>query len=402
MTINWKRLFILTTAALSTIFAFGEAQSPLPSGAIVQKLYRGFIQPEGPVWVDSIGLLLSDIQGNKIYEWSKTDGSVKSFLNPSYNSNGLALDRQGRLILTQMGLRRVSRREFNGTIISLASTFRGIKFNSPNDVVVKSDSSIFFTDPDYNIPSNYGTRLNYQGIYRISPSGTVALLDSTLNEPNGICFSPDEKTLYVNDSHKCIIYAWDVVDDSVISGKRVFYTLPTSISEDNINYADGMKTDSAGNIYCTGPMGIWIVSSSGTYLDKISMSKSPSNCAWGDADRKTLYITATDSSLYKIRFLATDVKNSPAHPIKLFQLSANYPNPFNPSTVIKYRLSVNILVTLKIYDMLGKEVATLVNAAQPAGDHVAIFDGSAFPSGVYFYTLRAGAYMETKKLMLIK
>jgi gluconolactonase len=301
-----------------------------------------------------------------------------------------------------MGLRRVSRREFNGTIISLASTFRGIKFNSPNDVVVKSDSSIFFTDPNYNIPSNYGTRLNYQGIYRISPSGTVALLDSTLNEPNGICFSPDEKTLYVNDSHKCIIYAWDVVDDSVISGKRVFYTLPTSISEDNINYADGMKTDSAGNIYCTGPLGIWIVSSSGTYLDKISMSKSPSNCAWGDADRKTLYITATDSSLYKIRFLATDVKNSPAQPVKLFQLSANYPNPFNPSTVIRYRLSVNIFVTLKIYDMLGKEVATLVNAAQPAGDHAAIFDGSAFPSGVYFYTLRSGAYMETKKLMLIK
>jgi hypothetical protein len=149
-------------------------------------------------------------------------------------------------------------------------------------------------------------------------------------------------------------------------------------------------------------MGIWIVSSSGTYLDKISMSKSPSNCAWGDADRKTLYITATDSSLYKIRFLATDVKNSPAQPVKLFQLSANYPNPFNPSTVIRYRLSVNIFVTLKIYDMLGKEVATLVNAAQPAGDHAAIFDGSAFPSGVYFYTLRSGAYMETKKLMLIK
>ncbi len=396
MGINQKRLFVLAAAALAVFFVLVNAQSPLPPGAVVQKLHTGFLQPEGPVWVDSIGLLFSDIAGNKIYQWSKTNGSVTSYMDPSDSSNGLTLDREERLILTQMRLRRVSRQEFNGTITPLGATFRGKKFNSPNDVVVKSDGSIFFTDPNFNIPYPYISELNFQGIYRISPSGSVSLLDSTLAEPNGICFSLDEKELYVNDSHACIIYVWDVIDDSTVSNKRVFYTVPAT------GYVDGMKIDSAGNLFCAGPADIWIVSDSGKYLDKIPMPETPSNCAWGDADRKTLYITA-GKSLYKIRLTAaTGVPIEGETTIRGYQLSPNYPNPFNPSTVISYQLPVNGSVSLKIYDLLGKEVAVLVDGNQTAGNHTAIFNGNAFPSGVYFYTLRAGTYAETKKLMLIK
>ncbi len=279
------------------VLPLAYAQSPVPPGAQLVKVATGFTQPEGPVWKDGVGLLFSDIAKSKIYVWTPAD-SAKVYLQPSDSSNGLTLDLQGRLILTQMLDRRVSRQETNGTITPLASTYNGKRFNSPNDVVVKSDGSIFFTDPNFNVPFGQKQELTFQGIYRISPAGTLTLLDSTLALPNGICFSRDEKKLYVNDSQKRIIYEWDVVNDSTISNKTPLYTIPIT------GYADGMKIDTAGNIYCTGPTGIWIVSSSGTYLGKIAMSETPSNCNWGDADRQTLYITA-GKSLYRIRLSTT-------------------------------------------------------------------------------------------------
>ena len=143
-------------------------------------------------------------------------------MNPSDSSNRLTLDLQGRLILTQMELRRVSRRETNGTITPLASTYNGKRFNSPNDVVVKSDSSIFFTDPDFNIPIGEKAELSFKGIYRISPSGGLTLLDSTLDKPNGICFSLDESKLYVNESAQAKIYVWDVSGDSLTNKRLIF------------------------------------------------------------------------------------------------------------------------------------------------------------------------------------
>lgn len=286
--------------ALIALTSFAFSQSPIAPGAQLEKLATGFRQPEGPVWKDGLGLLLSDIAGNTIYLWSPSDGSTKPFLQPSDSSNGLTFDHEGRLILTQMAKRRVSRRGADGTITPLVSNYNGKRFNSPNDVVVRSDSSIFFTDPDFNIPFGQSTELHFQGVYRVSPAGGLKLLDSTLDKPNGICFSPDETKLFVNDSHKCIIYAWDVIDDSTLANKRVFYTIPAA------GYADGMKTDSLGNIFCTGPTGVWIVSPSGVLLDKVSMSETPSNCNWGDADKRTLYITA-GSSLYRIRLLTTGI-----------------------------------------------------------------------------------------------
>jgi gluconolactonase len=311
----------------------------------------------------------------------------------------LTLDLQGRLILTQMGLRRVSRRDTDGTITPLVSTFNGKRFNCPNDVVVKSDSSIYFTDPDFNIPAGQTAELKMKGIYMLSPSGTLKVIDSTFDKPNGICFSPDEKKLYVNESvTQSKIYVWDVVGDSVFN-KKLFYSIPTS------GNADGMKTDSAGNIYCTGPTGVWIVSPSGTLLDKIlvpSPDNSPSNCNWGDADRKTLYITS-GKSLYRIRLAATTgVHDHGSLAPTSFKLYANYPNPFNPSTVISYQLAANSQVDMKVYDTLGREVATLVDGERPAGNYSVVWNGADFSSGAYFYQLRTGDFVETRGMTLMK
>ncbi|HTX19909.1 MAG TPA: SMP-30/gluconolactonase/LRE family protein [Bacteroidota bacterium] len=389
---------ILFISLLISITAF--AQSPIPPGAKLEKIAVGLLQPEGPIWVDSLGLLFSDIQANKIYCWSPADSALKTFLGHSDSSNGLTLDLQGRLILTQMELRRVSRRETDGTIIPLVSTYLGKRFNSPNDVVVKSDSSIYFTDPDFNIPNGQKAEMTIHGIYRISPSGDLKLLDSAFDKPNGICFSPDERKFYVNESHACKIYVWDAAGDSVYN-KRLFYAIPSNIT----GYMDGMKADTGGNIYCTGPTGVWVISPDGVLLDRIlfpSPDNSPSNCNWGDADRKTLYITS-GKSLYRIRLAATTGVHD--HGMLLpatFKLYANYPNPFNPSTMIRYQLSGSGPVELKIFDTVGRVVARLVDADKPAGTYEKVWDAGDFASGTYYCQLRSGDLVQTRRMMLLK
>jgi gluconolactonase len=378
----------------------------------------GFLQPEGPVWIDSLGVLFSDIRANKIYKWSESSGMATAYIVPSDSSNGLTLDKEGRLIICQMGKRRVVRREADGTITPLATNYNGKRFNCPNDVVVKSNGSIFFTDPDFNIPFGHDAELPFKGIYRINPTGAVQLLDSTFDKPNGICFSPDEKKLYVNESPKGMIYVWDVVDDSVITNKKLLYTIPVQ------GYADGMKVDPNGNIYCTGPTGVWIVSPNGDYLDKIVVPGSASNCNWGDNDRKTLYITG-GNSLYKVRLNLTGIHDSKKKDqIVGFILNDNFPNPFNPSTKISYTIPLlggcnglsasggGGLVTLKVYDFLGREITTLVNDEKSAGSYEVEFDGSKFSSGVYFYQLlvlalqskdgKAEEFIQTRKMILMK
>jgi len=372
------------------------AQSPIPPGATPVAIVTGLLQPEGPVWMDGVGLLFSDIKANKIYKWTQ-DGGKQVYLSHSDSSNGLTLDHQGRLILTQMELRRVSRQETDGTITPLASTYTGKKFNSPNDVVVKSSGSIFFTDPDFNIPNSGKSELNYQGIYRISPTGSVILLDKSLNKPNGICFSLDEKKLYVNDWSVGKIYVWDVVNDSTISNKVLFYQLSAA------GYGDGMKIDPSGNIYCTGPTGIYIISPTGTYIDKIALPITPSNCNWGDADRKTLYITG-GSSVYKIALNITDVQSQGGKTgmNNSFELYPNYPNPFNPSTKIRYTITKGSEVKLSVYSLLGQEVARLVNEYKPTGSYEETFNAGKLASGTYIYRLDAGGYSVSNKMVYEK
>ena len=278
---------------ISVLLWAGHSSAQTPSGTL-ERICTGFQFTEGPVWKDGVGLLFSDVWPSTIHRWSPADLMVSIHLKPSDSSNGLTYDAQGRLILTQMQQRRVSRQETDGSITPLVATFRGKRFNSPNDIVVSSSGAIFFTDPDFNVPPGQSMELAFKGIYRLSPSGSVQLIDSTFDKPNGICFSPDEKRLYVNESPRHTIYVWDVANDSTFTNKRLFYTIPQN------GYADGMKADSAGNIYCTGPGGVWVVSPGGTYITLISTPETPTNCAWGDADRKTLYITAR-TSVYRIR-----------------------------------------------------------------------------------------------------
>lgn len=400
-TLIW--LIIFTFAINESIAQF------IPPEAKLEELATGFLQPEGPIWKDGVGLLFSDIRANKIYCWSPIDSSLSVYMNPSDSSNGLTLDLEGNLILTQMAKRRVSRRESNGDITPLATTYNGKKFNSPNDLVVKSDGSIFFTDPDFNVPNDgYGKQMGFKGIFRISPYGIVYALDSTTfgnyftnSEPNGICFSPDESKLYVNDSPQRKIYVWNVVNDSIITGKQQLCSIPIP------GYADGMKVDPYGNIYCTGPSGVWIFSPEGVCLDTILVPLNPTNCCWGDADRKTLYITAGNSytptsKLYRIRLSTTNVKSEGNIPIKNFELYPNYPNPYNSNTKISYTIPNSSYVSLKLYDTSGRCVATLFDGIQNTGYHTIDLCTSNLSSGIYFYQLVSGIYSKTRRMILLK
>jgi len=386
---------------------FSLTQTILNPNATLEKIASGISQPEGPVWKDGVGLLFSDINGNKIYKWTSENSEI--FLNHSDSTNGLTYDLQGRLIAGQMGKRRIVRFESDGTQTEIASEYLGKRFNSPNDLVVKSDGSIFFTDPDFNIPSGGSAEIcingkYVKGLYRISPIGNVQLLDASFDKPNGICFSPDEKKLYVNESPKGIIYVWDVIDDTAITNKKEFAKLSSG------GYSDGMKTDSAGNVYCTGPQGVWVYSSTGEYIGKISLpnNASASNCAWGEADRKTLFITeggTGNKSVYKIRPLLTGVKDETGFAFpKFFELNQNYPNPFNPSTNIGYKLPEPGNVSLIIYDTLGNKIATLLNEYKTAGNYSIQFSAAEFQisSGIYFYSLTCSNYSAAKKMIYLK
>ncbi len=390
-----SRVRYLCMAVMFAIMS-ASSQSPVPQGAVVEKIASGFLFVEGPVWRDSVGLLFSDLSGNKVYRWTQATGAVV-YISPSSNANGLTYDLRGRLLLAQSGLRRVARRDSSGSVVSLAALFGGKKLNSPNDIAVKSDGAIFFTDPPFNVPAGQQRELTFSGIYRISPSGALQLLDSTLNEPNGICFSPDESKLYVDNSSQRIIYVWDIVHDSLIVNKRVFSSVGTR------GYADGMKMDAAGNLFCAGDLGIWVFGPDGTVLDTILVPGQTTNCNWGDADRKTLYITS-GNSVYRIRIAVTGVEEHSSVPGDRYILYQNYPNPFNPGTKIGFRvLGLGPgWVRLGVYDLLGREVAVLVNDERMPGTYSATWDASGRSSGLYFYRLSAGASSETRTMVLAK
>jgi gluconolactonase len=389
---GFLKLFLCLTAIFAVSVAL--AQSPVPSSAMLETVASGFQFVEGPVWSDSIGLLFSDLSGNTVYQW-RSGSTASAYLKPSSNSNGLTFDAQGRLILAQTGLRRVARRALNGTQTSLASLFNGKKLNSPNDLVVKSDGSIFFTDPPFNIPTGEKAELSFSGVFRINPAGNLQLLDSSLALPNGICFSPDETKLYVDNSSERVIYVWDVIHDSTLANKRRFASISPS------GYADGMKVDASGNLFCAGPLGIWVFAPNGQVLDTILVPGQTSNCNWGDADRKTLYITS-GTSVYRIRLATTGIEERGDLEVGRPYLHVNYPNPFNPNSDIRYQISDSRDVRLSVHDLLGREVAVLVNERKSPGSYTVTFYASTLASGVYLYSLAAGQYTETKRMVLVR
>ncbi len=270
----------------------GEILAP---NAEVEKVAGGFEFTEGPVWHPDGFLLFSDIPANTIYKW-QPEQKTEIFRQPSGNANGNTLDRSGRLITAEHGNRRISLTEKDGQIVTLASHYQEKRLNSPNDLAVKSDGSIYFTDPPYGIKSEQ-EELGFYGVYRLAPDGTLTLLVDDFVRPNGIAFSPDETKLYVNDSEKGHIRVFDVKPDGMLENGKLFAELKPPSSE---GAADGMKVDIKGNVYSTGPGGVWIFSPNGDLLGIIETPEAPTNLAWGDRDYKTLYITA-NTSLYRIR-----------------------------------------------------------------------------------------------------
>ena len=286
----------------------------VPADYKIEKVDDGFVFIEGPVWVNKDGgyLLFSDVRGNTIYKWAAGAKAVP-FLKPVYESktqgetasggsNGLTLDAQDRLVMCEHGNRRISRMELSGgERTTLADNYEGKKLNSPNDLAYRSDGMLYFTDPPYGLPGQDSSKLkelDCNGVYRLAPDGKLTLLTKELVRPNGIAFSPDEKTLYVaNTGPKKLWMAYDVQEDGSMANGRVFFDA-TEITDQG--GPDGMKVDSAGNLYCTGPGGVLILSPDGKHLGTIQPAELPANVAWGDADMKTLYMTAR-TGLYRIR-----------------------------------------------------------------------------------------------------
>ena len=254
----------------------------------------GFQFTEGPVWHPSGRLFFSDIPANIIYRLDPGRLGVP-WRTPSGHSNGLTFDRQGRLIACEHGNRRVSRTEADGSITPLATHYQDKPLNSPNDVIVRSDGSIYFTDPPYGI-SPEEQELPFSGVYRLDPESNLELLIDDFERPNGLAFSPDEHTLYIDDSSRRQIRAFDVAPDGSLSHDRVF----ADLRADAEGGPDGMKVDVEGNIYCTGPGGLWVFRPSGEKVGVITGPQLPANLAFGGADHRTIYLTARNS-VYTLR-----------------------------------------------------------------------------------------------------
>lgn len=275
-------------------------------------LADGFDWAEGPVWVEDGGyLLFSDIPSNKVHRWRAGDG-LSVFLYPSgytgeaprsgeVGSNGLTLDSDGRLVLAQHGDRRIARlaaelSDPTPTYETIASLYEGKRFNSPNDLVFHSGGALYFTDPPYGLERNMddpAKELDFQGVFRLDVDSSVTLLTDELSRPNGIAFSPDEKTLYVanSDPEHAVWMAWDVLDDGSIANGRTFFDATGLVEQGELGLPDGLKVDAAGNLFATGPGGVLVFASDGTHLGTVKTTQATSNCAFGDGNA-ALYITA--------------------------------------------------------------------------------------------------------------
>ena len=287
----------------------------VPPNPKIFKLAEGFKFTEGPVWDRRGGyLLFSDPNSNTIYKYSPDgNGTLTVFREKSGyegaditeygqpGSNGLTFDREGRLTINQHGNRRVARLESDGTLIVLADKFEGKRLNSPNDLVYRSDGTLYFTDPPFGLPKFFSDprkELPFSGVFA-AKDGKIQLVSTDLTGPNGLAFSPDEKFFYVDnwDDHKKVVMRYEVQPDGSLKNGKLFFDMTSAGTEDAL---DGLKADKAGNLYVSGPGGLWILSPQGKHLGMIIAPKHPHNFAWGDADGKTLYFCAR-SGLYRMK-----------------------------------------------------------------------------------------------------
>ena len=289
-----------------------EVDRIVPADARIEQLAGGFLFTEGPVWVPDGYLLFSDPNANTIYRWSDDDGLSVYRTKSGYTggnigeygqpgSNGLALDADGRLTINEHGNRRVTRLEKNGTLTVLADRFEGKRLNSPNDLVYAPDGSLYFTDPPFGLPKAFDDprkELPFSGVYRWS-NGTLQLVSRDVTGPNGLAFSPDGRFLYVGnwDDRAKVLMRYRVNADGTLSDGVVFFDMTAAPGDDAL---DGVKVDALGDVYVSGPGGLWILSPDGRHLGTIQGPEHPHNLAWGDADGRTLYLTS-QTGLYRIR-----------------------------------------------------------------------------------------------------
>lgn len=277
--------------------------------AELERVAGGLGFTEGPVWVGG-ALLFSDIPNNRIARLRRLPEGPELTTYATGQQNGLTLDRQGRLLAAEHYGRRVVRVNAGGSREVLAEAFEGKRFSSPNDIVVKSDGAVYFTDPPYGLLTGFapgqprperwwtqalpGRELMVQGVYRIGSDGALSRVVDDFTLPNGLAFSPDESVLYINDSQQKHIRAFDVQADGSLGNGRV----AVNMDAPEAGVPDGMKVDLAGNIWCTGPGGVWVARPDGQVLGRVLMDEIPANVAWGD-DGTVLYITAR-TSVYRL------------------------------------------------------------------------------------------------------
>lgn len=284
--------------------------------AKVEKLAGGLGFTEGPVWLKKQGFLIfSDIRANTIFKWAEGDKSAAVYRKPSgfdgpaseltgiQGSNGLTLDRQGRLLICQHGNRQLVRVERSGKVTVLADRFDGKRLNSPNDVVVRKDGAIYFTDPPYGLTGEDKSpkkELDFNGVYLLK-DGKLTLQYRELTRPNGLALSPDEKILYVanSDPNRKVWMRFDARANGSLANGKVFFD---ATARKEMTAPDGMKVDKRGNLFVTGPTGVWILSPAGKALGIIKPAEVPANCAFGGPDGKALYMTAR-TGLYRVRVL---------------------------------------------------------------------------------------------------
>lgn len=273
----------------------GKLTRLLDPTATVAKVAGGFVFTEGPVWDERGFLYISDERGNRIYRVFP-DGRREPFADIG-DPDGNTLDRRGTLITCASIPRAVLAMDDQGKSRVLADRYEGKRFSSPNDIVSGPDGALYFTDPTLDLPKGEKQEIPFQGVYRLAQDGTVTLLIRDLQQPNGLAFSPDGRRLYVDDSRTRNIHVYDFHQDGTVGSGRVF---GTEQGPPRTGGADGMRVDTRGNLFATGPEGIWVWSPEGVHLGTILLPEPAANLTWGDADYKTLYITAS-TSVYRLR-----------------------------------------------------------------------------------------------------
>jgi gluconolactonase len=278
----------------------------------VASVADGFQFAVGAFWHRLGFLLFADAPRSRIHRWDPR-GGLNVFREPSDNAVAFALDPQGHLLAAEQAERRISRTEDDATTITLVDRFEGKRLNSPNDLIVAADGAVYFTDPPYGLPGQtQGKELDFQGVFRLAPDGHLTVISREMPRPNGIGLSPDGRTLYVTDSERGELRAFTLRNDgSALGSRRLAEINPWKASVHGV--ADGLALDADGHVYVAGPGGVWVFAENGGRLGVIPTPETPSSCAFGDSDGKSLYITAR-TRLYKIRMKVAGLPRGPKAP----------------------------------------------------------------------------------------